>query len=340
MNTKLVLMVLSAMLFVGCSDDPESSDPDANLPPIEAGIYTTGYEYTKVSSGVVQVWKGEKTTTLTSTTNTGHAESYDIFLTDKATYVAGTESETTHYLARYWKNGNAVTLTDGKENAVAKGIFVSGNDVHVVGYDGKFAMYWKNGVATKLSSGAIYASAEAVTVSNGDVYIAGTKENNANKLVATYWKNGTPVDLGEGKANDIFIDGNNVYVAGYMSNDENYYNASYWKNGTITTLSTEESHLNSIVVSQGNVYVAGTDYNSTTDTYVLKYWKNDNDISPEITEMSDGQDILVDGDDVYVVGEIQNTEKKRQGVLYKNGVATYLTDGTYYAYANAIAQKK
>jgi hypothetical protein len=49
---------------------------------------------------------------------------------------------------------------------------------------------------------------------------------------------------------------------------------------------------------------------------------------------------LVDGDDVYVVGEIQNTEKKRQGVLYKNGVATYLTDGTYYAYANAIAQKK
>src|SRR5438552_11495612 len=72
-------------------------------------------------------------------------------------YVAGFEYNGTHTVAKYWKNGNPVRLTDGSKDAEILSIFVSGNDVYASGYEsnGSFevAKYWKNGIPVTLTNG-------------------------------------------------------------------------------------------------------------------------------------------------------------------------------------------
>jgi S-adenosylhomocysteine hydrolase len=69
-------------------------------------------------------------------------------------YVAGRDGN----VATLWKNGVAQNLANG---AVANSVFVSGNDVYVVGYEdggnGSVAKLWKNGVAQNLTAINIYA---------------------------------------------------------------------------------------------------------------------------------------------------------------------------------------
>ncbi len=112
--------------------------------------------------------------------------------------VAGWESNGTVQVAKVWKNGTAVALSDGTHGALATAIAVSGDDVYVAGgvHVGPFeaATYWKNGVAVPLTDGTSdQAFAEAIAVSGTDVYVAGYQG-----AVATYWKNGAPVALTDG----------------------------------------------------------------------------------------------------------------------------------------------
>ncbi|GMO49231.1 MAG: hypothetical protein Pg6C_11870 [Treponemataceae bacterium] len=96
----------------------------------------------------------------------------DVFLTDivvsgNDVYVAGSETIGSNqwrsiHKACYWKNGQRVDLTNGRDyNAGASAIAVSGNDVYVAGYDNigvgrnntTIYCYWKNGQQTVLSGG-------------------------------------------------------------------------------------------------------------------------------------------------------------------------------------------
>jgi hypothetical protein len=81
--------------------------------------------------------------------------------------VAGYEYNTyaaTTSVAKYWKNGIEVSLTDGQHYVAANSIYVSGNDVYVAGqeiittYPNPYnfaAKYWKNGTEVVLSSGGL-----------------------------------------------------------------------------------------------------------------------------------------------------------------------------------------
>ncbi len=62
-----------------------------------------------------------------------------LFLYRNDVYVAGGEDDAATFtqVAKYWKNGTAVNLSNGVSNAVATSgdLFVSGNDVYVSGFE-------------------------------------------------------------------------------------------------------------------------------------------------------------------------------------------------------------
>lgn len=134
--------------------------------------YVAGYEWNGRSyqdasgstykKSIAKYWKNSQPLILTDGSENAYAESIVVYGTD--VYVAGTEWNGKSYqiqgsgdtyrksVAKYWKNGKPVNLTDGTEDAEAKSIAVSGTDVYVAGTVNGYATYWKNGVAVKLSN--------------------------------------------------------------------------------------------------------------------------------------------------------------------------------------------
>jgi hypothetical protein len=147
-------------------------------------------------------------------------------------YVAGwqnTSAAGNDFVATYWKNGNAVLLS--QLPSTANSIAVSGNDVYVAGsVEGSqhgIAVYWKNGTQIDLTDGSSEASANSIFVQGTDVYVTGNVLG-SNSSAATYWKNGVPVVLDPNAyVQNIVVSGTDVYVAGSKSKpvriDANHY---------------------------------------------------------------------------------------------------------------------
>ena len=80
------------------------------------------------------------------------------------------------------------------------------------------ARWWKNGTEMPVSDDVHFSSAEAIQVVGNDVYIVGYEGNSASKSIAKYWKNGNPVNIADGTANvslsGISVNGQDVYVVG------------------------------------------------------------------------------------------------------------------------------
>jgi hypothetical protein len=202
-------------------------------------VYVAGEEHT-IGYGVAEYWKNGVPVILTD--NTNPAEAWSIFVSGSDVYVAGYEYKTTQIdpthsvtnpVAKYWKNGVPVELTNGLNAAIAYSIFVSGTDLYVAGYacqtmtpDCPRATYWKNGVPVQLTN--IPAStASSIAVSGHDVYISQDRTNDTSEL----WKNGNSSQLTNSvSANQVVVSGSDVYVCGAMVDGSEF--AAYWKNGT------------------------------------------------------------------------------------------------------------
>jgi len=198
--------------------------------------------------------------------------------------------------------------------------------------------YWKNSTFNKLVNAASYPY--AIAGSGTDIYVAGPIISNVSSPgYATYWKNGTAVQLSNqpgGFLFSVFVSGTDVYFLG--SADGQALNT--WKNGVISTLTTTTSASGAgvadgnnamFVSSSGDVYVAGFQ-NLTGNPWYEKatFWKNGvpTDLTNGATNAK-ATAIFVSGADVYVAG----FEEVKSGIaiinkaprLWKNGASVPLT---------------
>jgi len=248
-------------------------------------VYVAGIEGNGLQD-VAKYWKNGVAFELTDGTNRGFANS--VFVSGSDVYVAGAEQAPT-VTAMYWKNGNRVTLPDLGEGSLANSIFVSGADVYVAGWVFKttqldpthvlktdVAAYWKNGALTTLGDGLTLSVAYSVFVTGGNVYVGGfaCQDNGPDCALASYWKNGTPVQVSTDRStavSSIFVSGADVY---FTVNAQNSFGEA-WKNQVPLQLTgaSGSSAANQIAVSGGDVYVGGALVNNSAQA-VATYWKN------------------------------------------------------------------
>jgi hypothetical protein len=115
----------------------------------------------------------------------------------------------------------------------------------------------------------------------------------------------------------------NVFVAGYESNGTHNV-AKYWVDGQEIKLSdgTHDASANSMVVSNNDVYLAGSDSGAV-------YWKNNNEIR---LSGDNATSIIMSGNDVYVAGT-----HDFKAVYWKNGTEVPLENTNLYGDFNNTA---
>lgn len=139
-------------------------------------------------------------------------------------------------VAKYWENGQEITLGDPAYISYAEGITIADNgDVHVVGYgyygsgDSRILKghWWVNG---QLKQSFDKYMLMDVTVSGNDTYIVGYDSSSGNSVC---YKNGVNLELKNAErtyACSISVLNDDIYVAGSES-FRSFHKAVYWING-------------------------------------------------------------------------------------------------------------
>ncbi len=265
-------------------------------------------------------------------------------------YVAGWENSSLNSIAlvaKYWKNGNPVVLSQQPSEAYA--IAVSGNDVYVAGQVAgsthDIAVYWKNGVEADLTDGSSEAEADSIFVQGTDVYVAG-RDGDA----AMYWKNGAPVVLdANALVSNVIVSGADVYVAGWKyrttqidpTHIVDYPVALYWKNGDEVDLTDGRvtAYANSIFLLGSDVYVAGATSSATYATDLIPtYWKNGSALQlPGNDSFNWAAWIWANGTDVYVAGNDLNLNNRTYAATtWKDGTRSDLWNGNDTSNASQV----
>lgn len=258
----------------------------------------------------------------------------------KQVFIVGSEKSPTNdrYIARLWKDGNAVALTSGVSNAEAHAVAVVGEDVYACGSEAisgagpTVAKLWKNGIAIPLTEGVHSSFASAMSVWNEQVYVAVTMQDVADQASSGVWSNGT-LSLLEANGQPAAVYGLAVsdarlYASGGVSNPDSAH-ALLWTNGAPLYLSSAKTNTvaDAVTVSGNDVYACGTTTIGDTAA-VAVLWKNGVATLLHSGQMNNGfaTALSVQGNDVYVVfNEMDPVTAMLVPKLWKNGSITPLT---------------
>ena len=351
MEKKIYLTITTLLLFVSTSfiachkkGDP-SPDPQ---PESSVDVYVAGNN----GSGAF-LWKNGTAATLPSGNDAN-----DIEISGNDVFVSGFGmNKNDRYVAKYWKNGVSVDLTDGTRNSYCYDIYLNGNDVYAAGRqqvsNGStyVATYWKNGTQVTLGDPSENSLAAALLITGSDIYVIGKHNKAGNSPVACYWKNGTLVDLSNESTyagnQAITVSGSDIYMLWSATyNNEGLSRTSYSKNfGAPVVIKDAAQNFdgNSIVVSGSDVYVSGLGISTTGNVFSPTYYKNE---SPVL--INDGPksafatNITINNSDVYVAGWTENVAAGNSpaACFWKNGKITLLGSGTSQSLARKIVVVK
>lgn len=148
-------------------------------------------------------------------------------------------------------------------------------DVYIAGVKNNNAAYWKNNEEFLLSGGE-NAQADTIFVSNNNVHVLGKKYSDIWRTEYLYWKNGNLTNLNlefntpaqyVRFITDMEVVGDDVYFVGYTKNPliaAEIYELVYWKNGIKTVLDNAINIANfqaKIKVVNNTFYVIGNTSN-------------------------------------------------------------------------------
>ena len=268
-------------------------------------------------------------------------------------YVAGYEhngpygTASAQAVAKLWKNGTPINLTDGSRSTFPASVFVQGNDVFVCGIEEinnsgsmyeSMAMYWKNGIPFKLSPGIKNTAALSISAVGSDVYVAGYSMTQGGSH-AMYWKNGNPVYLsystyGYSYAYAIVVSGNDVYVTG----QDDSGNAVYWKNGNPVVLSSDARAL-SMTIAGNDIYFAGIHFGYGFGNRNAVVWKNGTPlILLDGSRETFANSVAVSNNDVYVAGHENNDTGLSLAIYWKNDSLVKLSSKNSSGISIAISE--
>lgn len=279
-------------------------------------------------------------------------------------YIAGLERavsvipQTGHTVAKYWKDGVPVILSDSTRDAGIYDIVVTDNAVYCCGFeqDKNFvtrAKYWVNGKGIELPDGTL---ARAIDVTNGLMSIVGENSSDVNAPVRI-WINGAPsmhIVYSQARSfSDVCNKGTIPYVCGIeYTGTVPSGGAALWVNHVQQNFigaSIERSPMKIKVVGNDVYMCNAARYILSPDSSRVELWKNGivTTIS-DVNTANSPSDLAVDLNDVYISGTSSKKITNPGGpftyeirpTYWKNGLAVPLSIPTNisnaYGYATGI----
>lgn len=176
-----------------------------------------------------------------------------------------------------------------------------------------------------------------------EIFMVGIQTDAGLPPVIKVWKNGVESELpGSTNANatGLTVSGNDVYVPGYKfpAAGQTFSDIGFWKNDVFTKIGDSEDiqDISELVVSNGDVYVAGSYYDTPFNPegnfrpYSVRYWKNGVMATPDQGDNVRGNvyALAVSGSDVYMGGFVADSEAEYSG-YWKNNDFTQGLEGHY-----------
>ncbi len=220
------------------------------------GSSTTLYKY----------WKNGVVTPL----NTRAGEATDMVVVNNDVYISGNEANAAgRKVAKYWKNGQAVDLTDGVKEAYAEGISVEGATIAVLFRQANSTQFgndlkvWKNNVVSTLNTGNFLSLGKKILLKNNVVHVLANQNMPNLSQQVVYWADAAKKEITTGDRNGYPIDmqlaGSDVYILFEEVNSSNTVIAKLAKNGVVKSISKDSDDTNptAFTVVNGIEYIVG-----------------------------------------------------------------------------------